>query len=715
MPLFLGSKDLNLKTEWRFGSINHDHCADTTPGVLYIGAGGALKPGVIDRRAPEAAGNTLTGIVFRKRDLVYNHLLSTWIHRSEEGKIPLSAKFTPTLILGPDPDFDAIAASFLAIRLLEKGEFPGYAEFLVNYVRNVTLGRYKLELANPDSLNALHVACLALRHLKGMDGRLLPPEAQVNRGIELLERVLSQIIMARSESKAGPIRRAEDMLPGSPGATAWTKDPWFADIKKLLDAEPAKFQRDLERTAKMEPVLLPAADGDGLIPVTAFVSASPMESAFIKNWAHGAGFPYVLQPSGNPRTNPDSSGADDPIYPRILISIDPGFESNGRRPDLCGLGRALERLETEYRKARNQGVDDRGGTTEGSYFRSDDPWHDGMDLGWTVVESPHSGTRIPYSRIIESAVKQPYWETPLCHAALALFWRDKSDAAGAGSQPVRRPPDISSTLDEFYAGCAAAPWALDTGQEPFPEGVTVACTTRFFPEKTCPPLKIVSLRADSRVSMESLLAARERMIRAAGGTPPDRMVAGLSFKNAPNPARTDGLLREMSGGDLQPLSESATGAAIFHNDRAVVVIDQSQDLPEGTDGSLELEVLVYLEFLEESARAFSGKIGNLAPRQERPLDPRAIEALRRDYLVFKTRYFRLEPVSTDRGRMVLRPMAALLKIPGQFNEVQSQLDDLNRLTPARPESGRMVQRLLYFVAAAVTLQLALTVVSLLSR
>jgi len=710
MPSFFGTKELGLKTEWRYGFVDPGLRLESTPGSLCIDVGGAVKPGIIDFNADPAQGNSCAEIVLHRRDLVYNHLLSDWIRRHEEGKITSGTKWTPILITHYDPGWDALVAAFLAIRLIEKGEFPVYAEALVQYVRCVNQGCYRLDATRPHTAVAPHMAFKAIQNLRGPDGRPLSPEAQFVRGLEMLDRILSHIQMERSEAKVGLIRKAEDFLPGSPGGTVWIKDPWFVEIKKLLDTEPARFQRDSGLATRLEDVALPAVDGSDPLPVRAFIAPAPMESIFNEHWVQSSGYSYLICPFGNPRSNANAASDSDPIYPRVSLSIDPNFEVNGRRPNLRGLGYILEKMETECRKARNQGMDDRGNVPKfaDSYCANDDPWDDGREADFTIVDSPRSGTWIPYSKIVEVATKQSFWEVPLQNAFMALLWVDRGAKRGKENRtPIEPSPGINRVLQTFYRDSAeeAAPAASDNHS--LPEGISISGAIRYFPEGTCAPMVIEKVHADSRATLESFITARSRIIQQRGGVPPDYVFAKVAVaKHFSNPARIDHLLSRLGNGETSSLGESSgAGEQLLLNSRTVIVRDdRGQDKVTERAAEVELELLIYSAFLSESLDEFAGRIGKSVPGAGRSQDLAEAKSLLHDFLRFRAHYYRFDVDNSARGGLLFHRLASSLRLADRYADAQSLLD---RIGKAPQAGGSRAQVILLIIAVTLVLQASL--------
>ncbi|HYO13757.1 MAG TPA: hypothetical protein VE685_11235 [Thermoanaerobaculia bacterium] len=420
----LGAQALGLKVDWRYCFVPPGERAATTPGVVYVDVGGTVAPGIIDHHGQDGPGTCSAMLVVERREQVYNHLLSPWLARFEEGRIPAGSVWTPTLVLHHDPDFDALVAAFLVRLLIAEGDLPRYARALAGYALEVDQGRYRLPAAvetqenvalelDRRELDAIHLAYLAIQSFTGPDGKELSSGEKLRRGFELLECVLAGIAAVRGETP----RKLEELVPGAPGVDSWRTDARFAPFAALLDRDLELFREDFRQGRKVDSVPLPAADGGAALPVRAFVAAGPPRSVLHKYWVRGAGFPFFICPLS------DSAGqgsAGRAARRRVVLSLDPTFSVDGRRPSLRGLGFRLERAESAAR--RTSGTEVRLGMPRygGSYCDNPDPWYDGRGHEWTIVDSPLVGTALPYEEIVALATGGEFWKVPLASGSLYL-------------------------------------------------------------------------------------------------------------------------------------------------------------------------------------------------------------------------------------------------------------------------------------------------------
>jgi hypothetical protein len=679
----LGAQALGLKVDWRYCFVPPGERAATTPGVVYVDVGGAVAPGIVDHHGHQGPGTCSAMLVVEQREQVYNHLLSPWLVRFEEGRIPAGAVWTPTLVLHHDPDFDALVAAFLVRLLVAEGDLPRYARALAGYALEVDQGRYRLPAAveaqekgalDRRELDAIHLAYLAIQSFTGPNGRELSSGEKLRLGFELLECVLVGITAVRGDTP----RKLEELVPGAPGVDSWRTDARFAPFAALLDRDLELFREDFHQGRKVDSVPLPAADGGVAVPVRAFVAAGPPRSVLHKYWVRGSGFPFFICPLGD-GTGQGSTGRV--ARRRVVLSLDPMFSVDGRRPSLRGLGFRLERAESTARRA--SGMEVRRGMPRygGGYCDNPDPWYDGRGHEWTIVDSPLVGTALPYEEIVALATGGEFWKVPLASGSLYLAWTEGEASQAAAPGPpeagLRTFAGMSGTLEAFYRESSQekTPASASTPADP---GFRIQQWVRRFPEGTCPPLRIVEIAGEPGSSLEDLVRHRREIL---GGQIPDFSLAhvrpGLHFSA---PELIDRLLDELGGGGgLRPLGGlSPAEERVLFNGRSLVTFAPG-DVPTGGEPDPDLEVLLYGAFLYQTLLHFSERLSDLVPPGESRLIPGSTQRLRADFLRFEARYYQLEVSRASRTRALFGEIASALGLAGLFVKVRSELDRLGEI------------------------------------
>ena len=684
MRPFVGCREIGLKTVWRFGFVGPGTTAEPVPGVLYIDVGGALREGIVDHHSDSDRNSCSTELTYRHREAVYNHLMRDWLKLHSERKISHGTEWNPVLITHEFPDWDSVAAAFLAMYLIEEGDFPPYADALVHYVREVDQGRYPCSLKNPDTFYAIHLAYRAMQSVQRSS------EEQMLCGLEVIRRSVDLIGAAREEVLLPPVCSMEDFLPGKPGATGWLEDPWFASAREILSADRVSFEKDLARARTIEHVRLPATDGGEAIHVPTLVAGAPMESRLHKEWVRSHGYPFFICPFGGPNDSGEAGGPNT-IFHRVVLSIDPNFDVGGRKPHLLGLGFNLERSEVSHRKARHGGLDDRSGAPRfgDGYCTNDDPWYDGRAFGHTIVDSPRSGTLIPFEEIVRMACETPFWEVPLRSALVSLVWRSRDGDGTVDSNPLDPHPGLASTLEHFHRESREAELPAPQCAAGLPQNCSLSLRVRLHPGGTCPPFLIATLIALPGATLEALVEARAAIIGAIGSSPPEYSLAKIvPARSCSAPSRIDHLLRRLNDGEYaQSTRLTEHEEMLLFNNRAVVLRGRElADAPE--EGRAELEVLLYLAFLNETIAEFSSRISSLVPPGKSPTDAVTAEPVCQDFLRFQARYYQLDVCRTGRGRIIWERLAAAVSLAENYMEVRSELDRLAQLEAQIAERKR---------------------------
>lgn len=710
MTRFLGTSDLGLKVEWRFRFAGYGEKVPPTPGVVYVDVGGALQPGVLDHHGGDQDDECAAALVLHNRSLVYNHLMSPWLERWEEGRLTSDTEWSPTVITHESPDFDGVVAIHLITRLIADGDFPDYAPALVSYASEVDQGRYQFRPDEPGALTALHIAYLALQNLQGPNKRFLPWEEQVTRGLALLERVVRDV--GQAPDRKGPWERT-DFLPGRPGTGAWTADENFADIHALLAAEPEKFQRDREAATVRDDVFLPsAADGEPM-QVRTFIADRPTESVLNKYWVRAMGCPYFICPYGASGQSPGAEGsASEIIFPRVILSIDPTFSVRERRPSLRGLGYALEKEELVCR-TRDGGHDDRGGAPRypDGYCANSDPWYDGRGHDHTIVDAPRGGTILPYATVVDIATTARFWKIPLEFGAVRLVWVGRNAGApGDAVSKLKEFPEMAATIKSLFGEIRQHSSPLPGSPPALPSGISLTTTVRHYPRATCPPFRIVDILAGPGVALEELVSCRGILQGVMEKEPPDysisHIVPGIHFSE---PAVLTRLSLALGGASLaQAGAVHADGDALLIGGRNLVHVlspaPPSTDLLES-----DREVLLYCAFLYESLMAMTGRLADLVKPGTLRLTLGATKTLREDFLRFQARYYQLEASRSPRGRDLFATLSTTLKLPGHYAEVQLELSRLAEVesqmaAERRSRAERLLQGTIYFLSVSGLIQ-----------
>jgi hypothetical protein len=341
---------------------------------LYMDVGGDLGVGVIDNHHLGSLGRSTTSVV-----LDHAHLVRDTVDSWSDPSRPF------TFVLHHHPDLDCAAAAFLANAYLTTGRFPDGARALANYVDRVDAGHPGFSHAQPFTLYAAHQV---LGHRLGKRSWPSPAacfEAWVRASWRVLAFVLDE--MARQNQSIWNV----DSF-ATPGVMS-------ADDRAEVRADRDRYYKKLtdpKTKARHGTLRLPGQFGGSVEAETLMVRAvldpgDPERCIYLKDWArtdtkyakNGTGFVglSVFVPAG-----PN-------IVQRCILSVNPASNAS-----LEGLGALLEQAETERRLASfgkdqrlfdpNTGerLPDRIG------YANPDPWYDGRNQAYTIVDSPRAGT-----------------------------------------------------------------------------------------------------------------------------------------------------------------------------------------------------------------------------------------------------------------------------------------------------------------------------------
>lgn len=361
-------------SEVRFEFVGPGHTAPAETfkdDRLYLDVGNALRAGVID--------NHHLGCVARSSaSLVLNcpHFVRDAVNSWRSGSDPF------TIVLHIHPDLDAAAAAYLAMLYLREGKFPPAAQILCNYVDRIDQGYPGMSATNPFSLYAAHLQ-LGDRLSKTLQGEQLWRE-WMKHSLKTIHVVMQDYAKAQ-----------RSILEIDAFALA---DVFGAEDRRAVEQDVLRYRKKIELPAtatRRVQLRLPGAMGDirevpALIVRDVQNPSDPERVTYFKDWARSEGF---LAMSVYHR----DAGKE---VPRAILSVDPRAEAI-----LEGLGEVLERAEVVKRLKEHTRDARLFDTTTGERlpdrpgYTNPDPWYDGRDHGYTIVDSPRGGTVLTAAEI----------------------------------------------------------------------------------------------------------------------------------------------------------------------------------------------------------------------------------------------------------------------------------------------------------------------------
>jgi len=324
----------------------------SSPGRLVLDVGMAQAPGVLDHHFPEAEDECAASLVIKHPELILDHLRPA-------GR-PADAFGPVTIVTHVLPDFDALAAIFLAIRLLETGTVDDGMRKLAAYTKTVDSSLL------PPTIDLAATPYAVLRAL--FAGVKKPPDEisadRISEGLKFMK-----ILHARA-AEGRDILEDRSLFAGI--------DRYEQAVRKV-EGDNAWYQGDVHRARKVM-LSLPRASGTGRILVDGLIVVDA-HSFLLKEWARrdregaplGRGFSFVYS---------NFQGL------RHSLGVDPAAGVN-----LRGLADILN--EMEARKAEAAGRTDRP-----RWYGGECPF-----FNYRLVVSPHEGTRLSHEEIVGAVMK----------------------------------------------------------------------------------------------------------------------------------------------------------------------------------------------------------------------------------------------------------------------------------------------------------------------
>ena len=320
------------------------------PGYLVVDVGMTMAPGVLDHHFPEAEVECAASLVVKHPELVLDHL--------RPGGRPADADGPVTIVTHLLPDFDGLAAIFLALRLLETGEVDEGMRRLAAYTKLVD----SASLPSTIDLGATPYAILRALFVGSKKSTDEINAERIDEGLKFM-----RLLYARA-AEGRDITEDRSLFAGI--------DRYERAVRKV-EQDNAWYQGDAHHARKIK-LDLPNISGSGRTRVDGLIVDNP-HSFLLKEWARrdrigsplGRGFSFVL-------TNFKAE--------RFVLSVDQAIGVN-----LRGLGAALNALEGIKNPDRPEGA---------CWYEGNCPFFD-----YRIVVSPHEGTKLSPDEIVEAVME----------------------------------------------------------------------------------------------------------------------------------------------------------------------------------------------------------------------------------------------------------------------------------------------------------------------
>lgn len=263
----------------RFSFVPYGTVAQPEPHTLVLDVGMKAVPGVIDHHQPDADCECAASLVVRRPELVLDHIPAGSLEGAPGNGRSL------TIVTHRMPDFDAAAAAFLALRLIDRGEVDPAMTALADYARLVDSAQLPLDIDLTATPSAI---------LRALFRRIRGDESASNRERMAEGMRFMRFLHARA-AEGKDIRENRSLFAGIERfdrAMHACDEDHFAYLSDLDDAEPLRLS-------------LPLDTGEGRKIVDGLVVIRP-RSFLLRDWAvrdrdHsplGRGFSFLMMVLG---------------------------------------------------------------------------------------------------------------------------------------------------------------------------------------------------------------------------------------------------------------------------------------------------------------------------------------------------------------------------------------------------------------------------------
>ncbi len=312
-------------------------------GIVYIDAGNAVEPGIIDHHYAKAAANCSCEILIRQPELLLEHIRDTPISQLE-------------FRFHDPPDLDCAASLYAAYEFIEAEKLPDIEprqeilEKLAAYMRQVNHARVPQPERLSDSLYGIYKAHDLLAQQKY--GGALTNALRLEAGVRVVD---ATCYLIQQHPENGDFATIFQFQPD-----------WFAEEKRLIEKDRARYREDLKSRSHTYKARINGVPE----PVTGIWLDHP-QSLFFRIWAWndpnapgGEGYHFIALDISQPGKT------------RILIGVNPDAGTN-----LRGLGQLMEKHETQKRKQL--------GKERPAHA---DLWYFGEGHKYGLIGSPGNGT-----------------------------------------------------------------------------------------------------------------------------------------------------------------------------------------------------------------------------------------------------------------------------------------------------------------------------------
>lgn len=362
----LGATDLKLNIKWKFAFTEYGNQCHAQWGTVFADVGGKIDYGIIDHHTKDISPyNSAASVISQSPHYILNHLLGPINETYYRGLEIKNRELTFTYITHNNPDWDGVASFYLCNYIVQNGMLPPkkITGALCTATEIIDQGKAKKD----NDIKRPFMIFTAMCYIENSwENRIL-------KGNKLIEDIISYY--------GTNINYLSFLEP-------FDSDLYREEYDQLL-CDRIHFDRDLENSYNFD-IFIPTQTKD-IEHVSAIAFKDTPKSKIAKYWVReDTDYKVLLVPYKT-----------DGNITRVVISTDPNFDYV-----LPCLGYELEIAETQKRARIGKVI---GGPPrfEREYSNNRDPWYDGRNHGFTIVDSPGQGTVLSYDEIV-NVVKSLY-------------------------------------------------------------------------------------------------------------------------------------------------------------------------------------------------------------------------------------------------------------------------------------------------------------------
>lgn len=315
------------------------------------------------------------------------------------------------IIMHTNPDLDCFASTYLAKYYIQHREFPEYYQEIIEYAELIDSGRLNL---NPNQVFTPYTITHVLDQTVGarrFDSYHEYQTAYLQKGLDLIEYIMKRLPeLAESErSIYCPV--------------LFKKNHPFQLEKQLIEEDYKKYQQDLKNICEKRKMRLPTMNGSNK-EVDGLFWTKPSTCSLDRLWARsdanspsGTGYVFTFVPKEPNQTSekivnkfknePEQLQEAIKTTNRVIISVDGNSDVT-----LVDLGKRLELEERKMedaifgieRKEKWRTRDSLMRRFPEDWFDNNDPWYDGRNNQYQIVDAPKIGSLLSIAQIKDTVV-----------------------------------------------------------------------------------------------------------------------------------------------------------------------------------------------------------------------------------------------------------------------------------------------------------------------